>query len=94
MTEVSEINRRLGVTHTWASRRARKSARPSVFIGYYEETIRQVRVDPDALEHRVDYGDSVQLAAEIEALAAWRRVREWNSRKGLLKSRQYTEKRY
>lgn len=94
MTEVSEINRRLAVTKKWASGRAQRSARPSVFLKFYEDMILQARKDPNALEHRVDYGDSVQLAAEIEALAAWRRVREWNSRKGLLKSRQYTEKRY
>lgn len=94
MTEPAEINRRLAVTKLWASGRAQRSDRPSIFLGFFEETIHQARTDEEALYHRVDYGDSIRMAAEIEALAAWRRVRSWNTRKGLLKSRQYTEKRY
>jgi len=90
----TEINRRLAVTKKWASGRAQKSDRPSVFLDFFEETIRQVGADEEALYHRVDYGDSIRMAAEIEALAAWRRVRSWNTRKGLLKSRQYLERKY
>lgn len=94
MTEVTEIKRRLAVTKMWANGRAQKSDRPSVFLKFYEETIRQAVADEETLYHLVDYGDSTRMAAEIEALAAWRRVRGWNSRTGLLKSSWYTGKKY
>lgn len=95
MTEASEVARRLGVAHGWAAQRARRSERPSVFLDRYEEAIHRFRTDSEVLERRSDYfGDSITLAAEIEAFAAWRRVQEWYTGKGLLKSRRHQESQY
>lgn len=76
MTRAARItDQRLLVCHQQAERRARRSAKPSRFLEYYERTLTAARVDQQAVEERlISYDDPIQLAAEIEGLAAWRRA--------------------
>jgi hypothetical protein len=84
-----DIRNRLNVTHEWAQRHAKRSTQPSRFLDYYEGTLGVARTRGDMPETLIDFSDPLQLAAEIEALAAWRRVQRWHTGEGLLKSRTF-----
>lgn len=85
MTTKETLAFRLDAIHTWVRGHAKKSARPSLFLDYYDDALKTVRKDPDPDAVRVDHYDPVRLAADIEARAALRRAQDWHSRKGLLR---------
>lgn len=69
---------RLSQVNEWVEKRAKRSTQPSVFLQHYQDALSKATVDS-----RVDYSDPTRLAAQIEALAARRRVQEWDTRDGL-----------
>jgi hypothetical protein len=68
------IDQRFSAAHQWAEERAKKSQSPSKFLAKYEAAVSAVRQGLTPDDVRVSYADPVQLAAEIEAFAACRRV--------------------
>lgn len=73
-----------GVARNRAVERAHLSARPVRFASRFEAALAEIREkgEEEFLGHPLDWNDSILVAAEVEALSAYRAVRYWGTGRG------------
>lgn len=78
-------SKRKELVFSWAQERAKNSENPFSFMHRFEDTFNVAAAlgEEHITEARHRYKDATEMAAEIEALAAVRRLRHWESNHGL-----------